>query len=404
MSEISSSVSTARPGRAWRTSVFAFYALMGLALAAWLARIPAVRDDLHLQVDEMGIVIFTVAIGSIIGLAVSGPTIQRIGARRSMTLSIVGDGVGLVIVGVASSYVHSVPLTVCGLVILGFSVGFGDVVANVEGADAERAYGKTLLPRLHAGYSLGGVLGAAVGAGTAALGLSVAAFFIGIAVVVVIVGFIALRGIPERETLNDTPETEGGSWIDRIRASLQVWRDPRLILIGIVLLAFAFAEGSATDWITIASVDGHGLDQTGAAIFYGIFMAATTLMRFFGGPILDRWGRVAVLRWSAVVTIVGILLFVLVPDPVVSVIALILWAIGIAFGFPSSITAASEGPNPTQRVSAAAMMGYVAFLAGPPALGFLGQHAGILTVFIPAAVLLAAVLFIIGAVRERRVP
>ena len=52
--------------------------------------------------------------------------------------------------------------------------------------------------------------------------------------------------------------------------------------------------------------------------------------------------------------------------------------LGVTFGFPVLITAAAEGPNAAQRVSAASMIGYTSLLAGPPVLGLLAEHTGIL--------------------------
>ena len=37
-----------------------------------------------------------------------------------------------------------------------------------------------------------------------------------------------------------------------------MWRDAQLLLIGVIVLAMAFAEGSANDWLPLLMVDGHG--------------------------------------------------------------------------------------------------------------------------------------------------
>ena len=59
-------------------------------------------------------------------------------------------------------------------------------------------------------------------------------------------------------------------------------------------------------------------------------------------------------------------------------ISVLLWGIGASLGFPLTISAASDtGPDAPKRVSVVAITGYLAFLVGPPLLGFLGEHFGL---------------------------
>jgi MFS family permease len=140
-----------------------------------------------------------------------------------------------------------------------------------------------------------------------------------------------------------------------------------------------FAEGSANDWLALAAVDGHGLSNTEGAVVFGVFVAAMTIGRVVGGPILDRFGRVVVLRACSLLGIAGLLLFILAPTIWLLVIGVVLWGLGASLGFPVGMSAAADDPKrAAARVSAVAIIGYFAFLVGPPVLGLLGQHIGIL--------------------------
>ena len=75
------------------------------------------------------------------------------------TIGLLGLGGAAVGAGVLSS----VPVTAVGLFVYGVGIGVWDVAMNVEGAEVERRLGRTIMPRFHAGFSLGTVLGAAVG-------------------------------------------------------------------------------------------------------------------------------------------------------------------------------------------------------------------------------------------------
>ena len=59
---------------------------------------------------------------------------------------------------------ESISVTGAGLFLYGIGTGVWDVAMNVEGADVERRLGRTIMPRFHAGFSLGTVIGAGVGA------------------------------------------------------------------------------------------------------------------------------------------------------------------------------------------------------------------------------------------------
>jgi MFS family permease len=102
-------------------------------------------------------------------------------------------------------------------------------------------------------------------------------------------------------------------------------------------------------------------------------------MRFLGTALLDRFGRVAVLRLCAGLALVGLLIFGLVPDDMLwlAVAGAVLWGMGAALGFPVGMSAASDDPlRAAARVSVVSTIGYTAFLAGPPLLGLLAGHLG----------------------------
>jgi len=382
---------------AWRNAVFVIFILSGLALATWVARIPGIRDDLGLgkNPSAVGLLILGMSVGAILGLTVSSPLLVRFGAHRGMVGGLVIVSVGILLIGTGATLFHSIPAVAVGLVLLGFGNGMVDVMMNVEGTAVEREIGKTLLPLMHACFSVGTVLGAGIGAAAAALGVPVVWHLLAVAVVVVAVAVVAVRFIPREADLGDeAAATERIPFGERMRASLAVWADWRLILIGVVLLGMAFGEGSANDWISLAVVDGHGQSNSTGALVYGFFVVAMTAGRAVGGPVVDRIGRVAAIRITAGTGAVGLVLFIVGGPLWLVVLGAVLWGIGVSLGFPLGMSAAADGAsNPAARVSAVAIIGYLAFLAGPPLIGFLGQHFGILNaLFLVLALLVASFL------------
>src|SRR3954453_22789403 len=163
----------------------------GFAFASWASRIPQVRDRLHLSPSELGLVLLAVAGGSIIALPLSGPGVAKLGSRRTVAAMAVLLGAGLA--GAAVGYQFGVLPVVLGLFVLGFGNGAWDVAMNVQGALVERHLGYSIMPRYHAGFSVGTVAGALVGAAMIALHVPVTPHLAAVAVLVAVVVPNAVR-------------------------------------------------------------------------------------------------------------------------------------------------------------------------------------------------------------------
>jgi len=383
--------------RMW--ALFMFFFLPGLLMASWATRTPAIRDILSVSTVEMGIVLFGLSIGSMSGILCSAFFVKRFGTRTvirtTMSCAIVGMMILSLALHLSSAWVFAI-----GLAIFGASFGSAEVAINVEGAAVEREMKKTVLPMMHGFYSLGTLVGAGVGMAVTAFGLPavwhiMVAGLVGIAPI-----FIAIKAIPDgtgRNEAEDAHHQEKG---------VPFWRDMQLMLIGVVVLAMAFAEGSANDWLPLLMVDGHGFSPTSGSLIYAGFTLGMTVGRFTGGWFIDRYSRVTVVRASALMGALGIALIIFVDSPWVAGVSVILWGLGASLGFPLTISAASDtGPDAPTRVSVVATTGYLAFLVGPPLLGFLGEHYGLRSAMLAvlALVLIAALVAKAVAKPEPRV-
>lgn len=383
--------------RMW--ALFMFFFLPGLLMASWATRTPAIRDILSVSTAEMGIVLFGLSIGSMSGILCSAFFVKRFGTRAvirtTMSCAIFGMMILSLALHLSSAWVFAI-----GLAIFGASFGSAEVAINVEGAAVEREMKKTVLPMMHGFYSLGTLVGAGVGMAVTAFGLPavwhiMVAGLVGIAPI-----FIAIKAIPDgtgRNEAEDAHHQEKG---------VPFWRDMQLMLIGVVVLAMAFAEGSANDWLPLLMVDGHGFSPTSGSLIYAGFTLGMTVGRFTGGWFIDRYSRVTVVRASALMGALGIALIIFVDSPWVAGVSVILWGLGASLGFPLTISAASDtGPDAPTRVSVVATTGYLAFLVGPPLLGFLGEHFGLRSAMLAvlALVLIAALVAKAVAKPEPRV-
>ena len=375
-------------------ATYAAFIGAGFVVASFASRIPQVRDRLHLSPSGLGLVLLAAAVGSLTALPLGGTIIARLGSRRTVATMVVVAAVG--VVTIALGYLVGVVPVLVGLFLLGFGNGAWDVAMNVHGADVERHLTRAIMPKFHAGFSVGTVAGALVGAAMVALGVSVTVhLLLAAAVVVAVLPVWVQRFLPDR-----APAAAHDGSGAPARSALARWREPRTLLVGLVVLAFAFAEGAGADWINVSLIDGYGAAAAVGGLGFATFLAAMTAARWFGSPLLDRFGRVVVVRSLAAVAILGVLVFVFSPSLPVAFLGAALWGVGASLGFPVGMSAASDDPDAAAgRVSVVASIGYVAFLGGPPLVGFLGDHVTVLRALLAVAVLLAVAITITPAMR-----
>lgn len=367
----------------------ALFFVPGIVLASWVSRTPDIRDAFGASHAQMGLVLMGLSVGSMVGILASGALVARFSTRKviavAATLTAVSVPVLALGAGTASPWVFAV-----GLCLGGLAMGSGEVAMNVEGAEIEILARRPFLPKLHAFFSIGTTVGATLGIAFTYFRVPVEWHLAGIAVVAFVVVPLSVGHIPHGVGLAEprTPDSAP-------RGPLLT--DPRLVLIGVIMLALALAEGSANDWLPLVMVDGHGFDPALGSLSYAVFAACMSVGRLFGGPLVSRLGQRGVLLLSSISGAVGLALVIFVDNQLVAGLAVIAWGLGAALGFPVAVSAAGSvgepGPEAARRVSFVATIGYIAFLAGPPVLGLLGEVGGL-----RRALILVMVLCIISSV------
>lgn len=388
---------------AWRNALFVIFGLCGFAMASWAARIPAVQQSLGVTTAELGVLIFGIAAGSIVGLIASSHVIARFGARRTIAGVLTIGSVGLAVAGFGATVGPNYGIVMGGLVVFGAMFSTCDVAMNLLGAVNERASGRSIMPVFHAFFSFGTIVGAGLGALAEATHVPIVFHLLVVAIIyaggaLLSVRFLQSEHIADASTPSIAADDHSKSWQGR----LSIWRDPRTIVIGVIVLGMAFAEGSANDWLALAMVHGHATSKAGGALVFGVFVTAMTVGRLGGVTLLDRFGRVPVLRGSAVLAAIGLVMVIFIPTLWISIVGVVLWGLGASLGFPVGMSAAADDPRTAAaRVSAVATIGYFAFLVGPPLIGFLGEHVGLLHALTVVLVLVAVAGVASGAARER---
>ena len=363
------------------------FAGAGFVFASWLSRIPQIKEQLGLDPSALGLVLLTGAAGSIVGLLLAGPAATRFGSRHTVAASSFVSGVGFLTIAVG--YGFGVAPVVVGLFVFGFGQGGWDVSMNMQGAVVEHRSGRALLSRFHAVYSIGTVAGGLVGAAVIALRVPLAAHLALVGVgVATVVGF-AVRGFVPNPPAAETTA-----------APLRAWRERRTLLIGLVILAFAFAEGTGNDWISVALVDDYRATPAVGTLGVVAFLTAITVGRWSGPILVERYGRVRSVRVLGIVSVAGVGLFAADLATPLAVVGALMWGAGVSLGFPVGLSAAADDPAmAAARVSVCSSIAFTAFLAGPSLIGFLGHEVTVVRAVAGVAALLVVAVLLTGVIR-----
>lgn len=361
-----------------RNAVAVVFVLNGFCFASLVSRVPDIRSTLDLTNGSLGLLLLAIAAGSVIALPSAGRVIVAVGPAGAVRLGVLSCAIGLTLGTVGIGVAESIPPAAVGLFLYGVGTGVWDVAMNVDGAEVERRLGRTVMPRFHAGFSLGTILGSGLGVPMAALHVPLEVHVTAVALVSLVLVLVAARSF-----LPPPPEAEVPT------PARSAWLEPRTLAIGVMVLVFALTEGSANDWLALALVDGYDVAHWVGVAGFSLFVTSMTAGRLAGTSALDRFGRAPVLWGTAGLALVGVLLVVYGSWAPLVVAGIVLWGLGASLGFPVGMSAAADDPlRAAARVSTVSTIGYAAFLAGPPFLGQLGDHVGTLHSLLTIAVLM----------------
>ncbi|NNN03609.1 MAG: MFS transporter [Acidimicrobiaceae bacterium] len=368
----------------WLRAVRLLFLLEGLPGAALFTRMPEVRQTIHVNTGALGLVLIGGSLGALVSLAFSSRLIERWGTRRLIVSGFaLASSSGLI--AAASLARHLAFGLFVSYILSGFFIAGADVALNLDGTVLEEKLGRSVMPGLHAGYSIGTF--AAVGLATLAISrhFSLVAQTVILAVVVGVVPVLLRHRIPNetgrRQTHDESSEAD----------TFRPWHDPTIVMLGLGLLGFSLAEGASNDWLTLAVVQGDHASHAAGGIAYACLTVTMVLTRITGTRLVNRFGRVRVIRTLGVFGGLGIVLIAASHSTLGADLGAALWGLGIALAFPLFLSAAGESSHAARSVPFVATAGYGASLVGPPLLGFLAQGVGLLhMLYLTAALVFVA--------------
>lgn len=354
-----------------RVAVFGIFFICGFALALWVVNIPAVQSTLGISHATLGTLLIFLGLGSFIGMQITGWLADRVGSRTATIMMALGMAVGVNLPGLATEAWQ------LGAALLLFGFGFGglDVAMNDQAVLVERGYRKPIMSAFHAMFSIGGAVGAVVGALLQGMSLSVP-WALGTGAVVSVA--VTLLAIPALVKPADAlpVATNGEDAAGSVPLSALTGR-----IVALAALAFLImlAEGTATDWSALHAVDHLGSTEAAASLAYGAFAVAMTVGRFAADPISHRFGPVRVVRYGSVIAAVGMAVVVASTSYPLTLIGWAVFGLGLSGIVPQIFTTAGNLGAAKQGAVMARVVGagYLGLLAGPAVIGWVADLTGL---------------------------
>ncbi len=346
----------------WGTRAVFF--LQPLVLGAWFPRIPQVQSRIGLSEGELALALMAMPLGLLVALAFGSKIAEALGTRKLLILGLGAYSVTMPLPAFANTWVQLFG----GLALAGMAMAIAQLSLNVTASEVEARSDRPIMNGCHGFWSVGVLLGSAVGAAMAELrvapGLSL--------VIVSSAGLLPL--LYSAQAITDYP-------IPAAPRSETSRRLPSKPLIGIALFGVGIAttEGAMADWLAVFMTNIFQASPGVAGISYTVFALCVAVGRFLGDTLKARFPVAKLARHLVGLAIVGLLLALFGPAIWLSFIGVALIGLGVALGFPLAVSAASvlPGRSSAGNVAILAQMTLCGFLVGPAIIGLIAEVSDI---------------------------
>lgn len=347
------------PARAARIAVSALFFSAGFCFSSWASRIPAIQQRLELNEAGLGMVLLSLPVGLMLSLPVSGFLVARYGSKRTVIIACLLYAFLLPFLGVVT-FVWQLAMV---LFLFGFAGNLLNISMNTQGVNVEDSYGRSIMASFHGVWSVAGFSGAAIGMFMLSFSTPPLLHFCIITILVWSIVFVVYKYLPAKDV-------HSGS-------NVPVFAKPdrNLLILGLIAFCCMVCEGAMFDWSGIYFAKEVQVSKSLTTLGYVAFMTTMAGGRFAGDWLSVKLGRKNIIRISGLLIASGLMLAVSLPYMVSATIGFLITGMGVSSVVPLVYSAAGRSGKLASGVALAAVstIGYLGFLFGPPAIGFIAQ-------------------------------
>jgi MFS family permease len=348
-----------------RIALSSYFFFSGLVFSTWASRIPTIKDFFHFNEAELGSILLTMPISSLIGLPISGWLVSKFDSRTPLIVAMIGFNMALIGIGFSTTSFY----LITSLFIFSFSARILNIAINTQSITVQKNYAKKIMGSFHGLWSTGGLVG--VGFSTIMVKFEVS-IQLHLIIVAVFTTLISLIIFPL--TIKNDKATFGNKLI--------VGKpDPFIFYLGAMVFFAAICEGGMFDWSGV-----FFKEVVGEAVFtygYLVFITSMAFSRFFSDKLVASLGIEKTYTLSALIIALGISIAIYFPTFYPALIGFCLVGFGTAAVFPMTFMLAgtSKKYSPGMAISIISTYAILGMLIGPPLVGYLAHAFGLKNAF-----------------------
>lgn len=365
-----------------RLACMFYFMAPGLAYGLVTSRMPALKNMTGATEGELGIILLCFGLSALIGLAFAPRLIAKISAKTTLLASSLACMVFVVLV----SFSSSVWFFGIAMALLGICMGLCDVTMNVQGVEVERAYKKSSMNILHAGYNIGAAAAACAGSILAATNFDVWVNFV---LPVAIMAGMLWWAEPRLVTENlEKPERSESSPLVSVEPKKRL---PFLVWVcGLLCVCCYVSEGSVGEWGSLYLHQEKAAPESIAALVFAGFSICSLLCRLVADRLRNNFGDFLVSTAGATLALAGMLTVLSSSSWSICLIGYAMMGLGQAPIVPIAFSRAGaiKGVSTARATSLVSLLAYAGLLFAPPAFGLSAEHFGLHTALCAVPVLL----------------
>lgn len=365
-----------------RLACMFYFMAPGLAYGLVTSRMPALKNMTGATEGELGIILLCFGLSALIGLAFAPRLIAKISAKTTLLASSLACMVFVVLV----SFSSSVWFFGIAMALLGICMGLCDVTMNVQGVEVERAYKKSSMNILHAGYNIGAAAAACAGSIFAATNFGVWVNFV---LPVAVMAGMLWWAEPRLVTGNlEKPERSESSPLVSVEPKKRL---PFLVWVcGLLCVCCYVSEGSVGEWGSLYLHQEKAAPESIAALVFAGFSICSLLCRLVADRLRNNFGDFLVSTAGATLALAGMLTVLSSSSWSICLIGYAMMGLGQAPIVPIAFSRAGaiKGVSTARATSLVSLLAYAGLLFAPPAFGLSAEHFGLHTALYAVPVLL----------------
>lgn len=339
-----------------RIAISSIFFLHGLCFGSWGSRIPAIQDMHQFSESELGTLLLSIPVGSILSMPLAASLVSRFGSRQILILAIVLYACVLTTLGFAPN----VTILIVCLMAFGLASNLVNVSLNTQAVDLEAIYKKTIMASFHGLWSTAGFVAAAIGAVMIGQEVSPSIHFFFISILVLIAMYFCSKAL-----LPGKPEAV-------VKSSFS-FPDRSILSLGLIAFLSMMCEGAMFDWSGIYFKKVIQAEGAWIGAGYVAFMTTMAGTRFIADKFKEKFGLIIVMRVSGLLIFSGLMISVLFPNVMSAMLGFFMVGSGVSALVPMVFSEAGRSTKiaPSAAIAAVSTIGFLGFLIGPPVIGWI---------------------------------